>query len=205
MKDIKEIFDDILFDIEHNGLKTCSRYCKNSIMVARQHSSFLSAIAFFATLNAKGDIVEVGIDSGIGALSMGWGVQARKNIKVYSVDIRECCVTSSIARAKKLGITNVEFFLGTSSDLKKKTNEVAVAFIDGGHKYQDCLKDLMQVSRLMNVMGTIICHDCSIRVNGNDGVRKAVAEFCRQVPGWHVIRINGYAILNRGVVLCDQS
>ena len=138
------------------------------------HTDWLSSVA-------KGDILEIGVRTGISTAAFLRGLE-KNGGRLYSMDIAPDC-----EGAKNL--TGHPLWLFRSGDshaqtvidqVKSDLGEVDILFLDGDHTYEGVKADLINYSPLVKSGGMIICHDmCS----GYDpDVRRAVYEFFETMP-----------------------
>lgn len=73
---------------------------------------------------------------------------------------------------------NQRLFVGVSADLHGFERQFDIAFVDGDHEYNACLKDLAAVERMVCIRGLILAHDYAHRASMFKGVTSAVDDFC---------------------------
>jgi len=129
------------------------------------HAEWLTSVA-------KGEILEIGVRTGISTAALLLGVEAQGG-HVYSVDINPACknpITSN---------PHWTFIVADSKNVALVTGQVPSAldilFVDGDHTYEGTLADLNNYGGFVKPGGKIICHDV---LSGYDpGVRKAFDEY----------------------------
>jgi predicted O-methyltransferase YrrM len=128
--------------------------------------------ADFLTEVAKGDILEIGVRTGISTAAFLRGVQ-KNGGHVYSVDNNPDC--SKVFQ----GLSEWTFILADSKDTAQVKAAIPasldILFIDGDHTYEGVKADLANYAPLVKSGGRIILHDV---VSAYDpGVRQAFDEF----------------------------
>ena len=75
---------------------------------------------------------------------------------------------------------NMHLFIGTAQDLSQIVDRghFDVVFIDGDHSYDGVRKDLLTAHAMLTPGGHIMGHDYMTDNPGQDGVTRAVNEFC---------------------------
>ena len=164
------------------------------------YSAMISTLARGAIDQCNGDVIEIGTDYGLGAFALSYGIRRHPANKVITFDIQEKIVQSTKKRAETLGASNIVFVHGTSDDIGKYGEGFSFAYIDGGHKFEDCFADLKNLAPRMHVNGLILCHDLFfIERPGLNGVRKAIMEFVKQNPNWVATRVGGFGLLGMNI------
>ena len=129
------------------------------------HATFLESVA-------KGNILEIGVRTGISTAAMLLGLELNGG-HLYSLDISPDCVQA-------IGQHPQWTFIPADS---KQVGEVLsripatldILFIDGDHTYEGVKSDLDNYGYLVQSGGSIVCHDV---LSGYDpGVRQAFDEF----------------------------
>ena len=167
-----------------------------------QYALMLSALVDGNHSQCGGDVVEIGTDYCLSTFAMSHGIRRYEKVRVFSFDNRARITASAQKRAEMLGASNITFVHGTSNDLAtgKYGTQFSLAYIDGGHLYEDCLTDLKNVIPLMHENGLIVCHDLFfIPKPGNNGVREAILEAIKQNPEWVAARVGGFGLLGKSV------
>lgn len=129
------------------------------------HATFLESVA-------KGNILEIGVRTGISTAAMLLGLELNGG-HLYSVDINPGCEGSIGSHPQWT------FLSGDSKNvgwlLSKIPAKLDVLFIDGDHSYEGVKHDLDNYGFLVKSGGSIVCHDV---LSGYDpGVRQAFDEF----------------------------
>lgn len=158
----------------------------------------------------KDTIIEIGVDSGLGAMAMALGVNPE--IDVWSCDIREESIRVASQRAADWEIKNVHFVLGDVSTLLRRIpGPFSMAYIDGDHSMEPCLNDLTRVSEASNDETLIVCddfYDLRTEVGSTYGVSLALRRFMIEHPEWYGLRLmQGFFALTRSKyhpVLCGK-
>ena len=72
---------------------------------------------------------------------------------------------------------NINLIKGNSQDILKKINldKIDYVFLDGGHKYETVKSDLLNLTKVINNKGIILCDDYNLTYA--PGVKKAIDEY----------------------------
>ena len=83
----------------------------------------------------------------------------------------------SVKKLLKKFLPNVNIIQGNSNEVLKKINlnEIDYVFLDGGHKYETVRNDLLNLSKIVNNKGIILCDDYNLTYA--PGIKKAIDEF----------------------------
>ena len=139
------------------------------------------------SIGAK-NYLEIGVDTGM-IISE---IQAEKKVAV-DPNFR---FTRQIKLKRFLGMTKFESFEVPSDDFfidnAKATlpNGIEVAFVDGLHTYDQCLRDIENCLEYLNDGGFIICHDCNPTSSSRAyPVKESIQEVFDladkgELPGW---------------------
>ena len=129
------------------------------------HAPFLESVA-------KGNILEIGVRTGISTAALLLGLELNGG-HLYSLDINSDCV-QAIGQHPQWTFIPVDS-KQVGDVLSRIPATLDVLFIDGDHSYEGVKHDLDNYGFLVKSGGSIVCHDvCS----GYDpGVRQAFDEF----------------------------
>jgi predicted O-methyltransferase YrrM len=156
---------------------------------------YAMVLAGLAT-DATGMIVEIGSNTGLGALAMGYGSKFRSGgtpsmQPVFSFDIRPESVYLCRRLASHLGYDHVHFEIGTSADANMfvRKGELGLGFIDGGHAADECLTDLENLHPLLGTYGKLLVHDFPTdpKLRYANGVYQACQTFIDSNPQYHIV------------------
>ena len=114
-------------------------------------------LADYALTFSQGAILEIGC----GESSVFLGILSNKyNRPAYFCDLQQSVTTNAKTVPGYFG-NNATVYTGRSDDFFKdvKIPELAVAFIDGEHTYEQAWKDFYNILRLINPEGLILLHD----------------------------------------------
>ena len=148
----------------------------------------------------QGDVIEIGTDYGLSAFAMSCAIHRHKSRKVITIDIRPETVENTRKRAEVLGVKNILFVLGTSDNIQDYGEGFSFGYIDGGHTFDHCYKDLCNMAPRIHQYGMILCHDAHYpppgKTEGN-GVRTAIKQYVAENPEWVAMRLCGFGLLGR--------
>lgn len=159
--------------------------------------SYCLRLAGFAATN-NGRFIEIGTDSGLGALSMA--IASGDKSIVYSCDIRKECVDLATERARRFGLKNTVFIHGDARTLAKTISwGINFAYIDGDHSYDSCLDDLNVVRDITHDFTVIAIDDFPDPVFGKPfGVSAAISTFLKENPSYYgMMSHNGMYLMSR--------
>lgn len=179
-----------IYDEMHNGFAPISYQAHYSNLETIEKACL--RIGSLASM-LPGNLLEVGIDSGFGALSMA--ICSGSN-QVYSCDIRKECVEVARQRANRLFIKNVTFFHGTLSEMisELEIKDASMIYIDGSHTEEDCLNDIKVSSQSFGDDFIIALDDMMDPLGENfdsNGVLKAIHIFMEENKDYHGVTIQG--------------
>jgi hypothetical protein len=151
-----------------NLLKLMLKNINGKSHVANYNCPFEHTLAYAITLATfsceaykDGCILEIGTDSGLGTLALGYGNYLKDfNKLMYTLDINEQNLRDCKTVLDSLGIVNIGYQHGTSGIIHDFPL-VSFAYIDGAHDYDSCLYDLNTVSRRLTKTGKMLVHDCT--------------------------------------------
>jgi predicted O-methyltransferase YrrM len=125
---------------------------------------------------ARGNVLEIGVRSGISTAALLLGVQENGG-HVYSIDTDPGCGSVYAGHA------NWTFICGHSRDNSERilgqSPPPDLLVIDGDHSYEMVLSDLEKYGTRVRAGGLILLHDADFLAPGHDGVRPALKEFIR--------------------------
>jgi predicted O-methyltransferase YrrM len=160
----------------------------------------LHILASFAAM-ARGTVVEIGTDSGLGTLGLSHGASLCWHggwMPVQTVHTFEIIPERSQATARcheRLGTKNVVFHVRPGEEASSIQN-IALAFVDADHSPEGCLSDLTILAPQMRQDGRILCHDYT--AEPSNGPYEAVNRFLKANPDWRRTYLgNGYLLLHR--------
>jgi len=98
--------------------------------------------------------VEIGVGSG-NSLAL-----AKHDTKAVGIDPYPCIDKKIKSRAKLYPIPSDEFFKSYNLFEELSTSRLSLAFIDGLHRFEQVLKDLINLERYADKESIILIHDC---------------------------------------------
>lgn len=121
-------------------------------------------------------VLEIGTFKGYSALCLAQGLVDNKRGVLYTIDPVKQGIFCQVLKKTKLKHC-VNYMIGYSSDIVPKLNlsKVDIVFIDGNHKYENCLQDFNLVKNLVHKNGFIVFHD-TIALEGPRRVIKEIKQ-----------------------------
>lgn len=142
-------------------------------------------------------MVEIGTFDGATAANLA---RSRPNARIISIDPFPPRTSENIAIINPGDVShwmknrqpNQLLFVGDAIQFRSIASEyfADAIFIDGDHRYEEVLADLIYSEDMVRMGGSILLHDFD-RERPVDLVAKAVAEFCRQRP-WKIAEKKHY-------------
>lgn len=198
-----EIIEAVLRRTASGGVKDHCAYREQPAGLVRSHVELLSALAH----NSYEEIVEIGTNTALGALALARGASMRQGLDrhVWSFDVCPEAVTQGEELAAEVGLSNVDFVLGTSALARYliRPGDLGLAFVDGDHLFDGCLADLEALAPILSLYGHLIVHDFSTPfTNPGNGVPRAVSQFLLANPDFEAVYLGAtYVSLGRYVGL----
>lgn len=140
--------------------------------------------------------VNIGAALGTSTLAM---LEARPDSRVCSIDIEDCPEEyKAVEDAGFMDEDRYRFYKHSSQDLGKMWHDSTVdfVFIDGGHKYKECLEDAIVWYKILKTNGIMAFHDYEAKMLSE--VKEAV-DFASMYLGLEKIGREGTLIAFRKV------
>lgn len=135
--------------------------------------------------------LEIGTFEGNGAIAIGSALQDNGHGMLYTVDVEDYGQEKNI---ENTNIVCVQCIIDTDYMYALKDFQYDFIFIDDGHSYEECRRDLRYAYQHIKSGGYIVCHDYITFA----GVKKAVDEFVSTHEILEFIRVDsaeGLAIM----------
>ncbi len=162
----------------------------------------LSAFAYYA--HGGGDIIEIGTYAGFGTMALAYGACKGGGFTVvHSIDINDSLKGPAKRRIDRCGLANTSFIHGTSDYVHTMNQPIGLAYIDGDHTHDGCLRDLRNISKYLWDEGKMLCHDYGRPDHPGfkyymNGVTSAVEQFVSENSDFYAMWLgDGFMIVSR--------